>query len=220
MNENVIVKIKKLLSLSQSQNENEAKLALLKAQELMLRYDISAEKINENHKSIVIELETKYYFTNYKNTYLAQGIEMISDLYLCKVCACCYGKSSKRYIKIIGRDTDCKILEKVIGFIKSNVDQWTKEIKAEFDINIKTLNAIKNDYGIGFCEGLLELLEKQKETIQQEQGLVLSVPKEAINYISKLNKNCNIGNANFANNNKVLELGYISGYTAEIQNKI
>lgn len=99
MNENVIVKIKKLLSLSQSQNENEAKLALLKAQELMLRYDISAEKINENHKSIVIELETKYYFTNYKNTYLAQGIEMIADLYLCKVCVCCYGKSSKKIYK-------------------------------------------------------------------------------------------------------------------------
>lgn len=220
MNENVIVKIKKLLSLSQSQNENEAKLALLKAQELMLRYDVSAEKINENHKSIVIELETKYYFTNYKNIYLAQGIEMISDLYLCKVCACCYGKSSKRYIKIIGRDTDCKTLEKVIGFIKSSVDQWAKEIKAQFNINIKTLNAIKNDYGIGFCEGLLELLEKQKETIQQEQGLVLSVPKEVTDYISKIYKNCDLKNANFANNNKVIELGYINGYTAEIQNKI
>lgn len=40
MNDQIIKRIKKLLSLSQSHNENEAQLALVKAQELMIKHHI------------------------------------------------------------------------------------------------------------------------------------------------------------------------------------
>ncbi|SCW68249.1 Protein of unknown function [Lachnospiraceae bacterium C10] len=41
--ESIEEKIKKLLALSQSSNPNEAKAALLKAQDLMLKYNLSID---------------------------------------------------------------------------------------------------------------------------------------------------------------------------------
>ena len=57
-------KIKKLLALSQSSNPNEAKTALLKAQDLMLKYNLSVdykkEKIEICTESVTVK-HTKYY---------------------------------------------------------------------------------------------------------------------------------------------------------------
>ena len=47
VNKNVIEKIQKLLSLCQSSNENEAKTAMLKAQELLLKHKLSMKDIDE-----------------------------------------------------------------------------------------------------------------------------------------------------------------------------
>ena len=41
MDEKLIEKIKKLLALSESSNENEAKIAMLKAQELLAKHKLS-----------------------------------------------------------------------------------------------------------------------------------------------------------------------------------
>ena len=47
-NENkVIDKIEKLLALSSSSNENEARAAMMKAQELMAKYEIKREQLKE-----------------------------------------------------------------------------------------------------------------------------------------------------------------------------
>lgn len=42
----IIDKIEKLLALSSSSNENEAKAAMVKAQELMAKYEIRREQLN------------------------------------------------------------------------------------------------------------------------------------------------------------------------------
>ena len=180
MNDQIIKRIKKLLSLSQSHNENEAQLALVKAQELMIKHHIEESQISFDEPPKIIHLTTEYYFTNYKNFYLCDGINELSDLYLCKVVFVRNKHSSKQYIRIIGNENDCRILQKVIGFIKSNVDGWTRQLKKDYllDDN-QMINNCKNDYGLGFCRGLKSLLEMQRDRIQQEEGLVISTPKEA-----------------------------------------
>lgn len=221
MNDQIIKRIKKLLSLSQSHNENEAQLALVKAQELMIKHHINENQISFDEPPKIIHLTTEYYFTNYKNFYLCDGINELSDLYLCKVVFVRNKHSSKQYIKIIGNENDCRILQKVIGFIKSNVDGWTRNLKKEYllDDN-QMINNCKNDYGIGFCRGLKSLLEMQRDRIQQEEGLVISTPKEAQDYVDSLEGLLSFKNANISYNQSLMDLGRSDGLQANIQNAI
>lgn len=46
----IIEKIEKLIALSGSDNENEAKAAMLKAQELMAKYEIEQDRIDPERK--------------------------------------------------------------------------------------------------------------------------------------------------------------------------
>lgn len=221
MNDQIIKRIKKLLSLSQSHNENEAQLALVKAQELMIKHHIEKSQISFDEPPKIIHLTTEYYFTNYKNFYLCDGINELSDLYLCKVVFVRNKHSSKQYIRIIGNENDCRILQKVIGFIKSNVDGWTRQLKREYllDDN-QMINNFKNDYGLGFCRGLKSLLEMQRDRIQQEEGLVISTPKEAQDYVDSLEGLLSFKNANISYNQSLMDLGRSDGLQANIQNAI
>lgn len=221
MNDQIIKRIKKLLSLSQSHNENEAQLALVKAQELMIKHHIEESQISFDEPPKIIHLTTEYYFTNYKNFYLCDGINELSDLYLCKVVFVRNKHSSKQYIRIIGNENDCRILQKVIGFIKSNVDSWTRNLKKEYllDDN-QMINNCKNDYGIGFCRGLKSLLEMQRDRIQQEEGLVVTTPKEAQEYVDSLEGLLSSKNANISYNQSLMDLGRSDGLQANIQNAI
>lgn len=221
MNDQIIKRIKKLLSLSQSHNENEAQLALVKAQELMIKHHIEENQISFDEPPKIIHLTTEYYFTNYKNFYLCDGIDELSDLYLCKVVFVRNKHSSKQYIKIIGNENDCRILQKVIGFIKSNVDGWTRKLKKDYllDDN-QIINNCKNDYGLGFCRGLKSLLEMQRDRIQQEEGLVISTPKEAQDYVDGLEGLLSFKNANISYNQSLMDLGRSDGLQANIQNSI
>lgn len=221
MNDQIIKRIKKLLSLSQSHNENEAQLALVKAQELMIKHHIEENQISFDELPKIIHLTTDYYFTNYKNFYLCDGIDELSDLYLCKVVFVRNKHSSKQYIRIIGNENDCRILQKVIGFIKSNVDGWTRQLKKDYllDDN-QMINNCKNDYGLGFCRGLKSLLEMQRDRIQQEEGLVVTTPKEAQDYVDSLEGLLSLKNANISYNQSLMDLGRSDGLQANIQNAI
>lgn len=221
MNDQIIKRIKKLLSLSQSHNENEAQLALVKAQELMIKHHIEESQISFDEPPKIIHLTTEYYFTNYKNFYLCDGIDELSDLYLCKVVFVRNKHSSKQYIRIIGNENDCRILQKVIGFIKSNVDGWTRQLKKDYllDDN-QMINNCKNDYGLGFCRGLKSLLEMQRDRIQQEEGLVVTTPKEAQDYVDSLEGLLSFKNANISYNQSLMDLGRSDGLQANIQNSI
>lgn len=221
MNDQIIKRIKKLLSLSQSHNENEAQLALVKAQELMIKHHIEESQISFDEPPKIIHLTTEYYFTNYKNFYLCDGINELSDLYLCKVVFVRNKHSSNQYIRIIGNENDCRILQKVIGFIKSNVDGWTRQLKKDYllDDN-QMINNCKNDYGLGFCRGLKSLLEMQRDRIQQEEGLVVTTPKEAQDYVDSLEGLLSFKNANISYNQSLMDLGRSDGLQANIQNAI
>ena len=56
MDENIILKIKKLLALSKSSNQNEAQNAMLKAQKLLIKYKLSLQEI-ESYSIEKIKIE-------------------------------------------------------------------------------------------------------------------------------------------------------------------
>lgn len=213
----VIRKINKLLKLSESPNRHEAENALLKAHELMYKYKI--EK-SDTHiiRSDIIEKKLDIYYTPYKNTYINLILTVLAKHFMCGTYVSFTSENStKRYINLIGLKEDVESFEAVIKFIKSYVDEWFRNYKKKVyeggldeeqyykfisfnkDYNA-TLNSYKNTYGVGFIDGIGQLIEEQRAKIEQETGLILVVDSNIKEYIESLEEDkisktkCNISN--------------------------
>lgn len=199
--------INKLLRLSNSSNEHEAKLALEKAYTLMLKYDISKDDVGESTDEVV-EYKTSIYYTEYKNNYICTLSNNIAKFYKCVSYATHVNKSKKWTVVLMGNKDDCKIAESVILFIKSHVDEWFKGYKRENreKYTSKYLQATRNNYGEGFTRAIIELLEDKRKFAQQEWGLVVAIPKEAVDYQNTLEKE-------FIQTNSFDTNGLVAGYT-------
>ena len=217
--EDIKTKIKKLLTLAERGNENEARVAMAKAQMLMAQYKIKASDCKE--QSEVIMKDLSLYFTDYKNNYIAFLVKNLSEFYCCTACETHAKGSKKRFIRLIGFADDVNVFENVLLFACSCVDEWYKSYKRKYGhmYTNEYLNAIKNQYGRGFVAGLKNLIEDQARQIEQEWGLVMAAPREAHEYIEKLKPMR--GNFNCAVYDRELyETGYRDGYRAEINDKL
>lgn len=185
--EKCIEVINKLLRLSNSSNEHEAKLALEKAYTLMLKYDISKDDVG-GPVGEVIEYKTSIYYTEYKNNYICNLAHNIAEFYRCVSYASSVHGSKKRTVVLRGSKDDCKIAESVILFIKSHVDKWFTEYrrKNRRKYTLEYLQATRNNYGEGFTKAIIELLDNKREYAKEEWGLVVTIPQEAIDYKNTL----------------------------------
>lgn len=217
--EKVKDKIKKLLKLSESPNENEAKLAVKKAQRLMAAYKLQMGDIEEKEDKVIERVFMDNYCTPYKNAYRIVLRDTIAEFY------CCVGysvkmdsNSTKLYTALRGFENDVEICESVIKFADSYINDWFKEYKGTvghlFGMSSQRLNADKTQYGIGFANGLKELLEEQMNSINQEWGLVMVAPKEAQDFLNSCSRK-QLG-INQSANQKIYDDGFNAGRKAEI----
>lgn len=216
--EKCIETINKLLRLSNSSNEHEAKLALEKAYTLMLKYDISKDDVGEPMGE-VIEYKTTIYYTAYKNNYICNLAHSIAEFYRCVSYSTYINKSKKRTVTLMGNEDDCKIAESVILFIKSHVDKWFTEYrrKNRWKYTLEYLQATKNNYGEGFTKAIIELLDNKREYAKEEWGLVVTIPQEAIDYQNTLEHHSFKGNS--FDTNGLLE-GYMDGKNTQLEKHI
>lgn len=210
--------INKLLRLSNSSNEHEAKLALEKAYTLMLKYDISKDDVGEPMGE-VIEYKTSIYYTEYKNNYICNLAKEIAEFYRCVSYSTYINKSKKRIVVLMGNEDDCKIAESVILFIKSHVDKWFTEYrrKNRRKYTLEYLQATRNNYGEGFTKAITELLDNKREYAKEEWGLVVTIPQEAIDYKNTLEHHT--FKANFFDTNGLVE-GYMDGKNTQLEKHI
>lgn len=216
MSNNINEKIKKLLRLAGSDNEHEARLAMARARKLMAQYKLDIKDFDESEKEIV-ELQTTLYWTPYKNSYRNILINKIAEKYCCVCYSTRMGNSSKRYVTLRGYEEDVKILNDVLKFADSCIESWFKKAKKGkySDYDNADLNALKNAYGIGFANGLSDLLDEQMNCAEeQEWGLVMVVPQEAKDYKDSLfSSNFK---TNIAIDANVKTKGYIDGKNAQL----
>ena len=216
MSKTIDEKIKKLLRLAKSDNEHDARLALARARKLMAEHKLDIKDFDESEKK-VIEFQTDLYWTPYKNTYIGNLASKLADKYCCVSYSNRFGNSQKRYVTLMGYEEDVKVLNDVLKFAVSCVDRWFKKAKKEeysYYTN-QSLNAIKNTYGYGFTEGLVDLLEEQMNSVEeQEWGLVMVVPQEAKDFVGTLKKSKI--RANRTNNIVISGRGYTDGKNAQL----
>ena len=176
INIKLIEKIKKLLSLSESNNENESKVAMIKAQELLIKHKLSMKEVTDfkisNNK--IEDKKTNISFTKAKWKGTLAGI--IAENFGCYN----YFKT-RRVHKIVffGKEEDVVVCNIVLEYAIECIETNIRSIRRNYAKNGISTAGVSNDYAIGFIIGLGEKFEEQKKE-NTEWALVLVKDKDVV----------------------------------------
>lgn len=165
----VVDKIQKLLRLSSSDNQNEAQLAMQRAQELMAKHNIEMGEAKETEvvDSFIIGEETKGLSSNRK--LLAAAMAPHFQVFLIIT----LNDKMQERISVIGRIDDVKIFLDSFNWTYNAANQLFKNfLKEQGSMSRSQSIALKNDYFAGFRLGLTEALKKNVT----EKSLMIRVP--------------------------------------------
>jgi len=169
--DNIIDKIKKLLRLSTSNNENEAALALQRAKELMDKYNLSEVSLNDQfiednfNENNVFEIGLKFTAYNkrlpvYKDIIAAN----IANIFSCKSIRnypIIIDNEIKYCIGLIGFEADVIIAEYAIEYTINFIDKKVKELYALYKkLNKKKPKRFKLSYTIGVLNTIEQKIQQ------------------------------------------------------------
>ncbi len=212
----IVEKIQKLLALSESPNENEAKSAMLKAQELMVKHKITMKDVQEDVKQDVIITTTSQRFKNTK--WKAILAKVISDNFLCESVTSQNGSNHVCRISFVGHVEDVDICIAVYNYAIKFVDKNVAKLRrARYDAG-HSAKGLEEAYAVGFCHGLRENYMAQIRN-NTEFGLVLVKDAEVKTALEKLNP---IKRDVKFNQSSMMEgfLGYMDGRTFTMADRL
>lgn len=172
----VVKKIKKLLALSESSNENEAKVSLLKAQELLAKHKLSLKEVKDFkiYNSAIKEKISAVSFTKAK--WKAKLARLIADNFGCYY----YFKLRRTHtIAFFGREEDIIVCNIVLEYAVDCINSTVKRLRYQYSRDGYSTKGLENDYALGFIKGLNNMFEEQKKA-NQEWGLVLVKDAEVV----------------------------------------
>lgn len=178
-------KIKKLLALATSPNENEAKAALLKAKKLMMEHKISETEVQglEEQKLIHLQCDDIRWTTDSGEIWITSLANLIADNHLCS-CSWFTPKGKRThilYIHGLGTDVElCKsVIEYAVGFVRGRIKiEQRRRVTSD-------PKAVAASYARGFILGMELMYDEQKDE-HPEWGLVVSKPQEVDEYMKSL----------------------------------
>lgn len=208
-------KIKKLLALSESPNENEAKAALLKARELMAEHKLTEADCKEAGKREAEEIITEWTFSKRRDPWLSVLSTVIADNHSCIAFYCRRPGHQTATVAFMGIKDDLELCAKIFEYAAKCVQARIKEIKKEFDKwPAQYRKERSNSYGYGFAIGLKNLYMQQNVEAARAAGesskgfeLMTMVPKEVQEATQDFREE-----KGYHDNQKINALSYIEGY--------
>lgn len=170
MKNDIAEKIQKLLSLANSCNENEAKLAAQKAQELLVKYNLSMQEVT----AVNYDYEKKDFTEINRVERHILNIGQILQTYFFVKIVIHRGKSrfDKSRLFIYGKPLNIETAGYVYSFlVQAYPELWKKHKKENKD-------AHRISYYRGLTAGLTEALKVARFKVEQETGLVIIADKE------------------------------------------
>lgn len=215
MENNIIIKIKKLLALSESSNEYEAKVAMLKAQELLAKHKLSLKEIEEHEDINVMEGKTNITFRQGK--WKGKLADLIAENFGCYH----YYRTNRTHtIIFMGKDEDVTACKMVLEYAVDSINSVVNRLRYQYRKEGYSTKGLENDYALGFIEGLEYAFEEQKQE-NQEWGLVLARDKEVVEAYEKKEFIGSINtNTNFQGFNEAYFKGVEDGEKFSISDKI
>ena len=174
-------KIRKLLALSQSPNENEAKEALLKARKLMAEHKLSEMDFENPKQDRVIEYCSGFRCTQTKNSWMPHVAMAVAENYGCEVLLRRKHGKKTSDVYIIGLESDLEICKPAVTCAFNFVLYRNKTFAAQNKSYVtgSEITSLCNAYGFGFASVIKTAFEKQTKE-NQEYGLVCCVPPAVI----------------------------------------
>lgn len=170
-------KIRKLLALGTSPNENEAKTALLKAREMMAKHKLTEADFQnpDSNKLVHLTVEKVKWTTDSGNIWMVNVAQVLCSNYMC-VAAWETPRGSRTHtlqVTGLGEDAElCKtVVEYAIGFMLNAIKVLQRKNPRQDP------RAIAKSYADGFVMGLEMAFEDQTEE-HPEWGLVVVMPEK------------------------------------------
>jgi len=178
-------KIRKLLALGTSPNMNEAKAALLKAKELMLKYKLADSDFKEAEQDSLQTLvcDEIYWTTDSGKIWLVNLCRIIGDNYMCATSWLTPHGTRTHKLVVAGVGEDAEICRGVIDYAVDFMESAIKILQRKHvDRDPK---AVMSSYASGFLMGLEMAFENQRDE-HPEWGLVPVKPEQVNEYEKNL----------------------------------
>jgi len=218
--EDTILKIQRLLALSKSTNENEAHNAIMMAQRLLIKHKLSMKDVEQYKLQDIRVSENRTGIKFRGKSWKSNLAKVIANNFGCYY-FCITGRTHE--ICFYGKDEDvmiCNImLEFAIKCVNLDGDKLIKRLKQ--DMRRRHFEGIKNDYALGFVNGLDERL-KQQIKANKEWGLVLLKEQIVIDMYDDFSsefRNVQLS-TNFNKSMLAYKQGKVDGNKFDISNKI
>jgi len=184
-NENKIInKIEKLISLSGSSNENEARAAMMKAQELMAKYEIKREQLESQEKERPVMGFTS---GSFRNEWVKMVSGVIANNFRCRsISICRRGSGGAFRIRFYGYEEDAEICINIFNYAVKVIRKKFGVLQAIYmEAKREFGNSEKINYVLGFCHGLEKNFEEQKKQ-SQSFALALITPKAVDDFVNAI----------------------------------
>jgi len=217
LDKKIVEKIQKLLALSESNNDHEAELSMLKAQELLAKYKLSLREVKE-FKVLNSAIKEKVSVISFKKAkWKANLAKLVADNFGCYQ----YFKTRCTHkIAFFGREEDITVCNIVLEYAIDCINSAVKRMRYQYIRNGYSTRGLENDYAMGFIDGLSRKFEEQKKA-NHEWGLVLAKDKEVVEAYEQIKFKRTINcSTNFQGYSEAYEQGHIDGQNFSISDKI
>lgn len=156
MDSKVIEKVKKLLALAESDNEAEAKNAMLKAQKLMAKNSLNLEEVLGEKEDEVLEVMAEH---KWNAKFRIPLSKVIAENFRCEVFM------SNNNIFFFGHKEDCLICKETFEFAYKFVYSMGNRAYNKAKKEGRRTDGVFNSYAMGFIYGLKNALEVQAKAL-------------------------------------------------------
>ena len=174
-------KIRKLLALSESPNENEARAALLKARQLMAEHKLTERELRDAARQAVKTVSTGITCSKRRNPWIVNLSATIGENYCCMGIRTHSKGKQTQSIGFLGFEDDAELCKEIFEYAVDCVLAEIKGIREECDwhgLSPEYARRRCDSFGYGFVTGVDMAFDRQQEEHKEEWGLVLVIPKE------------------------------------------
>lgn len=217
MMENYKEKIKKLLALSESSNEHEAKAALLKAKQLMMEHKISESDLADKSNAELKKLASSITFGARRDPWVRILANVLADNYMCRFVGTRYSGMQTTNVEFWGFEDDTEICLKVFEYSVDCIRSECNRIKKEnASRSAQERNALCTGYAIGFISGIKDAFKEQNEANKAKWGLVPVMSEEVAHSTDGLKT----VSSRIRGNSRYSATGYAAGKNFNMGNRV
>lgn len=180
-NENIIKKVENLLNktVANGASAEEAQSAMLMAQKLMAKYNLSMEAIQKPQKKQVEQIWVK---GGQNCQWMRQLGMVIANNFRCNILV-----GSGYGLVFIGLKEDVAICAQVFNFASHTLDRNMMKLRRQYRKQGLSTDGISGDYSLGFITGLRDKFQDQVE--KNNWGLILVKDNEVIEATKNMSSN-------------------------------